>query len=31
MIKKLSRKERVRESTRRMMAVHDKTLRKLAK
>ena len=28
---KLSKKERVRESTRRMKAVHDKTLRKLAK
>ena len=28
---KLSKKERIRESTRRMMAVHDETLRKLAK
>ena len=28
---KLTKKERVRESTRRMMAVHDETLRKLAK
>lgn len=28
---KLSRKERVRESTRRMMNVHHETLRKLAK
>jgi len=28
---RLSKKDRVRESTRRMMAVHDKTLRKLAK
>lgn len=27
---KLTKKERVRESTRRMMAVHDETLRKLA-
>lgn len=27
----LSKKERIRESTRRMMAVHDETLRKLAK
>ena len=26
-----NRKERIRESTRRMMAVHDETLRKLAK
>jgi antitoxin component of MazEF toxin-antitoxin module len=28
---KLGRKERIRESTKRMMTVHDKTLRKLAK
>ena len=28
---KLNKKERIRESTKRMMAVHDKTLRKLAK
>ena len=28
---KLSKKERIRESTKRMMAVHDGTLRKLAK
>jgi antitoxin MazE len=28
---KLSKKERVRESTKRMMAAHDETLRKLAK
>lgn len=28
---KLTKKERVRESARRMMAVHDETLRKLAK
>jgi len=28
---KLGKKERIRESTKRMMAVHDKTLRKLAK
>nr|MBK7068027.1 AbrB/MazE/SpoVT family DNA-binding domain-containing protein [Deltaproteobacteria bacterium] len=28
---KLTKKERVRESTRRMMAVHDETLKKLAK
>lgn len=28
---KLSKKERVRESTKRMMGVHDATLRKLAK
>lgn len=28
---KLTKRERVRESTRRMMAVHDETLRKLAK
>jgi antitoxin MazE len=28
---KLSKKERVRESTKRMMAIHDDTLRKLAK
>jgi antitoxin MazE len=28
---KLSPKERIRESTKRMMAVHDETLRKLAK
>ena len=28
---KLSKKKRVRESTRRMMAVHDETMRKLAK
>ncbi len=28
---KLSKKERVRESTKRMMSVHDETLRKLAK
>lgn len=28
---KPSKKERIRESTRRMMAIHDETLRKLAK
>ena len=28
---KLSKKQRIRESTKRMMAVHDDTLRKLAK
>ena len=28
---KLSKKERVRESTKRLMGVHEKTLRKLAK
>jgi len=28
---KLSAKDRIRESTKRMMAVHDETLRKLAK
>lgn len=28
---KLSKKERVREATKRMMSVHDETLRKLAK
>ena len=28
---KLSKKQRIRESTKRMMAVHDETLRKLAK
>jgi antitoxin component of MazEF toxin-antitoxin module len=28
---KLSKKERIRESTKRMMAVHDETLRKLAR
>lgn len=28
---KLSKKERIRESTKRMIAVHDETLRKLAK
>ncbi len=28
---KLNKKERLRESTKRMMAAHDKTLRKLAK
>ena len=28
---KLSKKERVREATKRMMGVHDETLRKLAK
>lgn len=28
---KLSKKERIRESTKRMMSVHDATLRKLAK
>jgi antitoxin MazE len=28
---KLSKKQRVRESTKRMMSVHDETLRKLAK
>ena len=28
---KLSKKEHIRESTKRMMAVHDETLRKLAK
>lgn len=28
---KLTKKERIRESTKRMMAVHDETLRKLAK
>jgi antitoxin component of MazEF toxin-antitoxin module len=28
---KLSKKERIRESTKRMMTTHDKTLRKLAK
>ena len=28
---KLSKKERIRESTRRMMSTHDETLRKLAK
>ena len=28
---KLGRKERIRESTKRMMAIHDATLRKLAK
>lgn len=28
---KLSKKERIRESTKRMMAAHDETLRKLAK
>jgi len=27
----VNKKERTRESTKRMMAVHDKTLRKLAK
>ena len=28
---KLTKKERVRESTKRMMAIHDETLKKLAK
>jgi antitoxin MazE len=28
---KINKKERIRESTKRMMAVHDETLRKLAK
>lgn len=28
---KLSKKERIRESSKRMMSVHDETLRKLAK
>ena len=28
---KLTKKERIRESTKRMMAIHDETLRKLAK
>jgi len=28
---KLSKKERIRASTKRMMSVHDETLRKLAK
>ncbi|HSK00976.1 MAG TPA: hypothetical protein VK932_07035 [Kofleriaceae bacterium] len=30
-LSKLSKKDRIRESTKRMMSIHDETLRKLAK